>query len=106
MSKNNWKVKLTPLAKQDIKDIFSYVALNLSSPKAAKGILDKFEANFKRVSELPQSCPPVTDEILKSKKYRKLIVDNYVAVYQTLEETNTILFLRVFYGGRDYNSLL
>lgn len=43
---------------------------------------------------------------LKSKKYKKAVIKNYIMFYRVDEEKQTIYIMRFIYGRRDYINLL
>ena len=43
---------------------------------------------------------------LKSKKYRKAVIKNYIMFYRVDEEKQTIYIMRFIYSRRDYINLL
>ena len=43
---------------------------------------------------------------LKSKKYRKAVIKNYIMFYRVDEEKQIIYIMRFIYGRRDYINLL
>ena len=59
-----------------------------------------------RLKEFPFSCNYVADEYLKSKGYRKLIIDNYIVFYLVEEENKQVIIMRVLYGKQKYENLL
>lgn len=38
----------------------------------------------------------------KGRKYRKIIIDNYVILYSIIEEDNVILISHMYYDGQNY----
>jgi toxin ParE1/3/4 len=81
MDGNNYALKITPAARDDLEAIYQYISDDLYNEPAAEQLMDKIETNFMRLKEFPFSYKYVNDEILKSKGYRKLIVDNYIGLY-------------------------
>ena len=79
MSNNYYSIKITPKAEEDLEQIYSYISKELFAKQSAENLLDKIEENIMRLREFPFSCNYVDDEFLRSKGYRKLIIDNYIA---------------------------
>lgn len=46
------------------------------------------------------------DRRLEAEGYRKVVINNYIAVYKVSEETSTVSILRFFYGAQDYLQLI
>ena len=106
MSKNNYSLKLTPKATEDLDKIYSYIFQELYAERAAKDLLEKIETSIMRLQDFPFSCNYVTDEFLRKKGYRKLIIDNYIAFYLIYEEAQQVIIMRVLYGRQKYQDLL
>ncbi|KUG05159.1 hypothetical protein ASZ90_017426 [hydrocarbon metagenome] len=67
------------------------------------GILEEAITGLK---DMPQKCPPVTDERLAMMGYRKLRVQNYI-VFVTIDEKYKIVDIeRIPYARRDWHHIL
>lgn len=106
MVKSKYSLKMTPKAAEDLDGIYSYISKELYAERAADNLLDRIETGIMRLKEFPFSCNYVADEFLKSKGYRKLIIDNYIAFYLINEEEKEVVIMRVLYGRQKYESLL
>lgn len=102
--KNNYQLKIFPLAKLDMEQIFEYIAVELCSPTAAIGQINDFEKAFESVCAFPESCPYIKNEYVRDKSLRKLVINNYIAFYRIRD--NEIQVVRVLYGMRNYVDLL
>ncbi|WNF37364.1 type II toxin-antitoxin system RelE/ParE family toxin [Bacillaceae bacterium IKA-2] len=100
------KIKITPKAYDDLDEIYSYIAEDLHNQSAADNLIDKIETNIMRLKDFPFSCSFVTDEILKDKGYRKLIIENYIAFYLVREEEKQVVVMRVLYSRKKYQDLI
>ena len=101
-----YKLSIMPRAAIDLDSIFAYISNELSSPKAAQNLMLKVHNSFMRLRDVPESCPLCQDEILLAKGYRKLVVNNYIALYTVNHETRAVVVMRVFHGRQDYASYL
>ena len=81
---SEWKLKLTPLARTDLEEIYQYISICLDAPQAADRLMTAFEKSFEQLQNHPFSFPRADDESLRKKGYRKLIVENYVGAYCAL----------------------
>ena len=104
MKNNKYQLKIFPLAKLDMEQIFEYIAVELCNPTAAIGQINDFEKAFENVCIFPESHPYINNEYVKDKSLRKLIVNNYIAFYRIRD--NEIQVVRVLYGMRNYEELL
>jgi len=101
-----YTIKFTPLSNMDLEDIFNYISNNLYAQKSADNLIDKIEEHIMKLSDHPYSGAVVIDEILKSKGYRKIIIDNYILFYLVNESDKEVIIMRCIYGGRNYENLI
>ena len=104
MENNKYQLKIFPMARLDMEQIFDYIAVELCNPTAAIGQINDFEKAFENVCTFPESCPYINNEYVKDKSLRKLIVNNYIAFYRVKD--NEIQVVRVLYGLRNYEPFL
>lgn len=104
--KNNYELKFTPKAEEDLDEIYNYISTKLFAEVAAAGLMDKIENSIMRLKEFPLSCSYVLDKPLKDRGYRKLIVENYIAFYLVDEVEKQVVIMRVLYGASDYEDIL
>ena len=105
-SRRNYRIKFTPIASEDVEDIYRYISKELYAELAAVNLLEKIEQGVMRLKDYPLSCTYVEDEFLKQKGYRKLIINNYIVFYIVDEENEQVNIMRVLYGRQKYQSLL
>ena len=58
-----------------------------------------------RLKDFPYSCSFVLDEPLKSRGYRRLIVDNYIVFYLVNEMEKQVVVMRILYGAQNFQDL-
>jgi len=104
MENNKYQLKIYPLARLDMEQIFNYIAVELCNPTAAIGQINDFEKAFDNICSFPESCPFINNEYVKDKSLRKLVVNNYIAFYRIRDKE--IQVVRVLYGMRNYETLL
>ena len=104
MGNNKYRLKIFPLAKLDMEQIFDYIAIDLCNPTAAIGQINDFEKAFENICTFPESQPFIKNEYVKDKSLRKLVVNNYIAFYRIKEKE--IQIVRVLYGMSNYENLL
>ena len=89
----------------DLLGITDYISNNLQNPQASeklvKDIFNEID-KLKSDPELGTSLSSVLPYIIPN-EYRRLIVRNYVVIYKIEDD---IAIKRVFYGRRDYITLL
>lgn len=106
MTENNYVLKFTPKASEDLKEIYDYISEKLFAEKAAERLFKKIESNVLNLKKSPYSCNAVFDEHLKIKGYCKLIIDNYIVFYLVDDLEKQVIAMRVLYGAQNYNGLI
>jgi len=106
MSTHNYNLKFTLKAEEDLDEIYGYIFGTLSATIAADKLVDHIEKAIMRLKEYPFSCQYVLDEPLKTRGYRKLIVDNYLIFYLVNEVEEQVVIMRILYGASHYQGIL
>ena len=106
MSKNNYSLKFTPKAGEDLEQIYNYISEKLFNVIAANNLLEKIENSIMNLKDFPYSCSLVSDELLKSKGYRKLIVENYIVFHLINESEKQVVIMRILYGAQNYQDFI
>jgi toxin ParE1/3/4 len=90
------RYRVTPAARDDLKRIAHYIAMEKQSPQAAKRLRAHFLDDFRRLARSPligQACPEFGPNI------RIWPVGNYVVLYQP--QKDGIDTIQVVHGARD-----
>lgn len=103
---DKYRLKFTPIAEDDLDEIFRYVDEQLVAPQAADNLLDELERQIMRLCDFPYCGSAAESKMLADKGYRKLVVKNYVAFYLVDELEKQVVIMRVLYGSRQYEELL
>jgi len=101
-----YRIEIAGKAKQDLREIYLYVANTLQEPDIAIKLIDKLETEILTLKNMPMRCAPYRDEQLKRRNLRKLIVDNYLVFYTIYEKNQTVFIVRILYARRDWINLL
>ena len=101
-----WNITVTPEFRDDVRNIYSYIANELLDPASAKNVADRILKAVASLSELPLRYPLYEKEPWQSRGLRKLTVGNYIVFYLANEETGTVIVLHVFYAGRNIEKCL
>ena len=56
--------------------------------------------------DFPYSGSFVLDDLLKSKGYHKLIIENYLVFYLVNEIEKQVVIMRILYGAQNYQNIL
>ena len=88
-------------ARQDLHDIYDYIAYELLVPSTAQNMTETIMSSVRTLSELPEKNPLYREEPWHSMGVRFLPVKNYMVFYTIHEETETVSNARIMYGSRD-----
>ncbi len=101
MDTNNYEVVLTDTASEELEEIYDYISKNLHEVAIANRLMEKIEQSILRLEQNPYSGVEVHikphDEV-----YRKLVIDNYITLYDVDEKYKQVIIYRVLYGAMDY----
>lgn len=103
---NRYSVCYSSLSLQDLKDIFSYIAFELKEPAIAEKQSKRIRDSIKGLDTMPNRFPVVDFEPFASMNIRKISVDNYLVFYQVEESNNSVVIIRICYGGRDIENII
>lgn len=102
----SYKVQYSAEARQDLRDIFNYIALELLVPDMAKKQTRRIMYAVKSLDEMPMRHTLYKDEPWHSLGLRFLPVDNYIILYLPDEQKEVVSIVRIMYGGRDISKQL
>jgi len=106
MDTERYKLKVMPVAANDLRGIYEYISQELSAPLAAHNLMEKVEKSFLFLREMPESCPRCQNGVLYQKGLRKLLVGNYIALYTIDKISKTVLVMRVVHGRQEYSTMV
>ena len=101
-----YKVDISDLAKQDIRDIVSYISNDLQEPVIAGKTADAIIDAIYSLEDMPLRVGLVNDDRLAGKQIRGLRVKNYTAFFRIKELSKTVEIIRVLYSRHNWPSLL
>lgn len=94
--------ELMPSAIRDLDGLAGYIANQLNAKDSAIRLLNEIEMAIISACAFPFAAPPVNDDLLQQKGYRKLIVSNYIVFFIPDDEKRKLNVLRVVYFAKDY----
>ncbi len=103
---SKFSYRFSQRATDDLNDIVSYIAGNLSNQKAASDFVDTLQAAIDDLRAFPESSPHVSNEYLPDMDIRKKSVDNYILYYLPDYTEKVILILRIIYGRRNMDEII
>ncbi len=102
---DSYSVVYSPQAKDDLKEIYSYIAFTLLVPDTAEGQVGRIRKEIRSLDFMPFRNPVVDWEPWKSMEMHKLPVDNFVVFYTVDKSAMTVTIILIVYGGRYISSL-
>ena len=93
-------------ARQDLRDIYEYIAYELLAPEAAAGQTERIMKAARSLEQMPMRHRLYEEEPWHSQGLRVLPVDNYLVFYLPDENSATVNIIRIMYGGRDIDKQL
>lgn len=97
-----YRVDVSELAENDLRDIVRYIASQLSAPVSALHMMELLEEAMAGLSDMPQRCPLVADQRLSQMGYRKLTVKNYIVFFSIDEKNKVVDIERILYARREW----
>ena len=101
-----FEVRLSSQAKQDLGDIYDYIAHDLQNPLVAEGLLGRLEKAILSLDEMPERYRAYEKEPWHSRGLRVMPVERYIVYYTPDAESRIVRIVRVMYGGRDTEAQL
>ena len=97
---------MTPATSEDLENIYKYIKNNIKSGTAAKNLVVKISAKLKSIPDFPYMYELSRDKVLCQKGYRKLVINNYIALYLVDEKRKFVIISRIFYGSMNYEAYI
>lgn len=88
-------------ARQDLRDIYEYIAYELLEPDTAAGQTNRIMKAARSLEQMPMRYTRYEEEPWHSQGLRFLPVDKYLIFYLPDETTSVVNIIRIMYGGRD-----
>jgi len=104
--KNEYRVIYSPEAVNDIRGIYSYIAIELQAEQTAVAQIQRIRQNIRKLSLFPEKHKIVEWEPWNSMGMHMLPVNNYVVYYLVEEDNKTVSVVRIFYSGRDVEHII
>ena len=97
-----YEVIITERAKQELKEIYDYISKSLMEENTADKLIDKIEKELLQLEYIPEWFSVIENYRKKDFEYRRLPINNYVAIYRIDKEKREVYIIRIVYGGRNY----
>ena len=93
-------------AKDDLIEIYSYIAFDLQVPDIAEGQVNRIRKTIRSLDFMPSRYITVEWEPWKSMRMHQVPVDNFVVYYVVNDDSRTVTVTSIFYGGRDIEDII
>lgn len=98
------KIRLSPLALSDLKEIKEYITDELCNPIAANRIVTEIIKDYSLLETSPKLGPSLSSIVHIDTDYRFLVSGKYIIFYK--EDDEYVSIYRILYGARDYIKIL
>ncbi|WP_078427502.1 type II toxin-antitoxin system RelE/ParE family toxin [Alkalihalobacterium alkalinitrilicum] len=99
-----YKLRINPVAKQDLYDIKEYITKELDNPTAAVSVVSNIIESYKKLKDYPMLGLELSSKISIETDYRYLVSGNYIVFYK-FDDVYVSIY-RILYSRRDYVKLL
>ena len=98
------KLRINPLATEDLIEIKNYITKELENPTAAIKVVRKIIENYEKLKEFPMMGADLSVKVNIKTDFRYLVSGNYIIFYRVDDEYVSIY--RILYARRDYLRIL
>ncbi|MCL2859749.1 MAG: type II toxin-antitoxin system RelE/ParE family toxin [Oscillospiraceae bacterium] len=99
---STYEIEFTEEYDKELDKIYNYISKNLCAEDSAKKLLIKTEQKIINLKYSPKIYVEIKKYEGTKRRYRRLVVDNYVILYTIDEEKKIVYVVHIFYGGSDY----
>ena len=99
----SWNIEIADAAYEDLRNIYSYIAIELRSPDDARNVLRRILAQIATLDEMPERFRPYPREPLSSQGVRVMDVGNYCVYY--LPKDGVVSVRRILYCKRNTDAV-
>lgn len=96
-----YKINVTEDFSSDMEEICYYIENYLKSLHAANKLRKKVVHFFLLLEENPRMFPAIEKMDRVKRRYRKIVINNYILLY-TISNENVIYISHMYYIGRNY----
>lgn len=102
MALKKYQILWTKNFKNELNSIYNYIFVHLKNPIAAENVHSKIIKALHSLQYFPSRHSKVNMMSQNGKKLQKIVVDNYIIIYE-IDVTNLQIFiLHIFCKGQNY----
>ena len=94
------KIRVSPTALTDLKEIKDYIESELLNPIAANRVIKRIIEDYSKLEIFPHMGAPLSAKVPFETDYRFIVSGSYLVFYKVEDEFISIY--RILYGRRDY----
>lgn len=98
------KIKVNPMAIEDLIEIKDYITKELENPTAAVNVISKIIKKYEDLKEFPLMGADLSSKVNVRTDFRYVVSGNYFVFYRADHEF--VYIYRILYAGRDYLKVL
>lgn len=98
---DEYEVRVTRQALEQMKEIVHYISYDLMAPDAADNLLDKFKTEILKLSSFPKKHALIGEEPWRTEGIRKIVVKNFLIYYWVDDDNSRVQVTAVIYSRRD-----
>ena len=102
----SWSVIYSAHARQDLRNIYEYIAYHLLVPDTASAQTARIMKAIRTLSDFPLRHQICENEPWREQGLRFFPIDRYLIFYLPDEATSSVTIVRILYGGRDIDKQL
>ncbi len=99
---NKYNIKTTKAFEEELLNIYSYIAEYLQEPKIANEKYKKIRNKILTLQYLPERYSRIFKSKFKNRNLRKLLINNFVIIYEVRNDTYQIFILYIFNKNQKY----
>lgn len=99
-----YNVNLTETFLKEVDEICGYISTKLKAVDSANRLREKLIFNILLLENSPKMFTEIEKTEKTARKYRRMVVNNYVVLYTIDESKNMVYASHIYYGGQDYMS--
>lgn len=96
-----YKIITTKVFEEELQEIYEYISFSLIEPKIAYKLYYKIINSISKLNYFPKKYFKLTNYNL-----HRMIINNYVIIYQVDNINQKVYILHIFHNAQDYLNLL
>ena len=99
---DKYSVIIMPIVYRRINRIYEYIFEELYSYEAAENFIIKIQKKVQILKFLPRIYKEIEYKDEFNRRYRKIVIDNFILLYTIDEKMHIVYILSIHYAKQDY----